>query len=90
MTNPRWNPEFTSPFIRDLNSIPEKIAAAIVEFATGTLPENPHKMSKPLGAGLEGMRSVRHGDYRVIIKLDEETRTIYLRRAGHRANIYRP
>jgi mRNA interferase RelE/StbE len=57
---------------RDLDRLPPRIAAAIVEFATRTLLENPERMSKPLAGELEGLRSARRGDYRVIFELPGE------------------
>jgi len=74
---------------RDLDRLPPRIAAAIVEFATRTLLENPERMSKPLAGELEGLRSARRGDYRVIFELPGEDRIILLIRLGHRAHAYR-
>ncbi|MFH5877386.1 type II toxin-antitoxin system RelE/ParE family toxin [Arthrobacter sp. NA-172] len=70
--------------------MPGKIGAAIVEFITGALAENPHRLSKPLVNELRGMRSARRGDYRVFFTLDAETRTVYIHRIDHRADAYRP
>lgn len=84
-----WNIEVTSPALKGLNRLPGKIGAAIVEFITGPLADNPRRLSKPLANELEGMRTARRGDYRVIFTLDTETRTVYIHRIDHRANAYR-
>ena len=89
MTEPRWRLEVSARARRDLDRLPPRIAAAIVEFATRTLPENPERMSKPLAGELEGLRSARRGDYRVIFELRGADRIILLIRLGHRAHIYR-
>ena len=66
-----------------------KIAAAIVEFITTTLPTNPERMSKPLRYELEGLRSARRGDYRVLFELDHDAGVLLVVRIAHRADAYR-
>ena len=90
MTEPPWRLEVSARARRDLDRLPPRIAAAIVEFATRTLLENPERMSKPLAGELEGLRSARRGYYRVIFELRGEDRIILLIRLGHRAHVYRP
>jgi mRNA-degrading endonuclease RelE of RelBE toxin-antitoxin system len=46
-------------------------------------------MSKPLRYELEGLRSARRGDYRVLFSLDPESRTLLVVRVAHRADAYR-
>lgn len=75
---------------RDLYRLSGKVAAAIVEFITGPLAANPWRLSKPLTAELADYRGARRGDYRVIIRIDEPTRTVLVARIGHRSDIYRP
>ncbi|HET6561705.1 MAG TPA: type II toxin-antitoxin system RelE/ParE family toxin [Marmoricola sp.] len=85
-----WGVVATSRFERDLARLPLKIAAAIVEYVTKVLPEDPPRMTKPLTGDLEGYRSARRGDYRVIVRLDEDARVVILHRVAHRAHVYRP
>jgi mRNA interferase RelE/StbE len=63
---------------------------AVVEFVTAVLPENPARMSKPLTGDLHGYRPARRGDYRVILRLDDDARVVILHRVAHRAHAYRP
>jgi mRNA interferase RelE/StbE len=84
-----WRVEFGSPAVRSLNRLPEKVAAAVVEFTTGTLPTDPYRMSKPLQAPLEGWRVARRGDYRVILQIIEDDGLILIGRIEHRADVYR-
>ena len=86
---PSWRLEVTARVRRDLDRLPPRIAVAVVEFVTRTLPENPELLSKPLTGDLEGLRSARRGDYRVIFELRGADRIILLIRLGHRAHIYR-
>lgn len=76
--------------VRGLDRLPPRIAAAVVEFVTATLPISPERMSKPLRGELEGLRSARRGDYRVLFSLDEATGILLVVRIAHRADIYRP
>jgi len=50
---------------------------------------NPARLSKPLGGNLEGLRSARRGDYRVLLWIDDEQETVVVVRVGHRADVYR-
>ncbi len=88
-SDPSWRIEVTSSFKRDLNRLPEKIAAAVVEFVLDPLTDNPYQMSGPLQAELAGKRSARRGHYRVLLCIDDASRTVYLLNVDHRAHIYR-
>ena len=89
-SGPEWRSVATSRFDRDLARLPPRVAAAIVEFVTAVLPENPLRMTKPLAGDLEGYRSARRGDYWVILRLDDVRRLVVLHRVAHRAHVYRP
>lgn len=84
-----WHVEVAPAAVRALDRLPLKAATAIVEFITSTLPANPHRMSKPLRYELEGLRSARRGDYRVLFALDEPSRVLRVIRIAHRADAYR-
>lgn len=81
--------EVDRPARRDLDRLPHKIAAAIVEFITGTLADDPHRLSKPLRAELASYRSARRGDYRVLLRIDNDQHAILIVAINHRAHIYR-
>jgi mRNA interferase RelE/StbE len=83
-----WKVEFAAGAVRSLERLPGKIATAVAEFVTVTLPSNPERMSKPLRGELEGLRSARRGDYRVLFRLDEATATLLVIRIAHRADLY--
>ncbi len=89
-SDPSWRLEVTSSFKRDLNRLPEKIAAAVVEFVLGPLADNPYQLSGPLHAELAGKRSANRGHYLVLLRIDDTTHTVYLVNVDHRAYIYRP
>ena len=84
-----WDVQLAPSAVRRLDRLPPRIAVAVVEFVTATLPTNPERMSKPLRGELEGLRSARRGDYRVLFSLDEATATLLVVRIAHRADVYR-
>lgn len=68
-----WKIEVTSPALKGFGRLPEKAAAALVEFDTGPLADNPHRPSKPLTNKLLGLLTAGRVDYRVLFILDVET-----------------
>lgn len=85
-----WNVEVTSPALKSFQRLPRKAAAAIIEFVTGPLADNPHRLSSPLTDELLGLRTARRGDYRVLFTRDTDEHTLYVHRIEHRSDIYRP
>jgi mRNA-degrading endonuclease RelE of RelBE toxin-antitoxin system len=74
---------------RSLIVLPESAAAAIVEFLTGALLAEPHRVGKPLMRELSGYLAARRGPYRVIYRVDDERKTVSVLRIDHRADVYR-
>ena len=81
---------WTAPACRALSRLPEKVATAAVEFLYGSLAADPHRVGKPLKLGLQGLRSARRGDYRVIYRIDDHLRQVTVVAIEHRSDIYRP
>lgn len=69
---------------------PEGVAAAVIEFITGSLLENPHRVGKALRYELDGVRSARRGAFRVLYEIDDVRREVIVLRVDHRADAYRP
>jgi mRNA-degrading endonuclease RelE of RelBE toxin-antitoxin system len=80
----------TGPAQRALRTLPEKVAAAAVEFIYGSLASNPHRVGKPLRYELAGLHSARRGDYRVIYRINDEQQILEIAAIEHRAAAYRP
>lgn len=68
---------------------PLAVAAAVTEFLTGPLLDNPQRVGKPLTRELGGYHAARRGAYRVIYRIDETKRTVHVVRIDHRADVYR-
>jgi mRNA interferase RelE/StbE len=81
---------WTSASRRALTRLPEKVAAAVVEFLYGSLTSSPYRAGKPLKLGLEGLHSARRGDYRVIYRIDDHQRQVTVVAIEHRSDVYRP
>lgn len=84
-----WSVQLSPSAVRALDRLPHKVAAAIAEFITATLPTDPYRMSKPLRFEFDGWRVARRGDYRDTFRALEEDRMLYIGRIEHRAHVYR-
>ena len=79
------------PTVRAIRSgLPEAVAAAVIEFLTGALVENPHRVGKPLRGELAGIHSARRGTYRALYRIREGSREVVVVRIDHRSDAYRP
>jgi mRNA-degrading endonuclease RelE of RelBE toxin-antitoxin system len=82
--------EWAGPAKRDLQRLPEKVAAAAIEFIYGPLAGNPRRVGRALRVGLEGNHSAHRGDYRVLYTVDDQNRRVVILAIDHRADVYRP
>ncbi len=87
--SPPYDVEIASPARRALSRLPGRVVHAVIEFVAGLLAQNSHRLSKPLRDQLEGVRSARRGDYRILLRIDDENHTILIIDIDHRAHIYR-
>lgn len=70
--------------------LPEPVAAAVIEFLTGSLIEQPRRVGKPLRRELAGVWSARRGTYRVLYRIREDPHEVIVLRVEHRSDAYRP
>lgn len=70
--------------------LPEAVSAAVVDFVTGALIENPHRVGRALRNELAGIHSARRGTYRVLYRIDDDRREVTVLRVDHRGDAYRP
>ena len=82
----RW----TGPAGRDLGRLRPWIATVILTYVDERLAVDPARMGKSLQGALEGLGSGRSGDYRVLFRLDDARRLLFIRRVDHRAHAYCP
>ena len=69
-------------------TLPESVAAAVWQFVSGPLLDNPHRVGKRLRFELEGYYSARRGQYRVIYRIDEDAVIVEVVTIAHRADAY--
>lgn len=74
---------------RVLAKLPEKSAAAVVEFVLGDLSANPHRCGGSLRRELTGYHRAVRGSYRIIYRIDDDAGAIDVVRIEHREHVYR-
>ena len=63
----------TPPAVRAIQQhLPQAVAAAVIEFLTGALVDNPQRVGKPLRGDLAGIYSARRGTYRVLYRINDD------------------
>ena len=92
MTTPtgRYTVRLSARAVKDLRSLPEKIAAAAFEFIDTVIAVHPRRVGKPLRSPFEGSHSARRGDYRIMYRMNPDQRDIEVERINRRADIYWP
>ncbi len=81
----------TPPARRALTErLPEPVAAAVIDFLTTTLVQQPRRIGKPLRGELAGIWAARRGTYRVLFRIRDEPREVIVLRIEHRKDAYRP
>lgn len=80
---------WASPARRALVRIPEKVATAVVEFIYGAMADNPQRVGHPLRFEMEGLHSASRGDFRIIYRIDDDDRVVFILSIEHRADVYR-
>ena len=87
----RYELVLTPPAVRATiqNGLPGPVAAAVVEFMTGPLIDNPRRVGKKLRRELQGVWSARRGTYRVLFRINDHANEVIVLRIDHRRNVYR-
>lgn len=80
----------TPPARRTLSDrLPEAVAAAVIDFLTTTLVEQPRRVGKPPRGELTGLWSARRGTYRVLYRVHDNPAEVVVVRIEHRRDVYR-
>lgn len=85
-----WNVDFSPAAQRDLNQVSARVGPALLEFIYSGIAEKPHRRGKRLRGELDGVWSARRGDYRVLYRIEEPSRTVQVVRVASRGIAYRP
>jgi mRNA interferase RelE/StbE len=89
VADPPYRYRFAPRAVRDLERLPEAVAAACVEFIAADLRGDPHRVGKPLRGRLAGLWSARRGPYRIIYRLHDTERPMEVVHVEHREHAYR-
>ena len=91
MTDQPYEIVLTPPARRAItDTLRETVAAAVIDFLTSALLDNPHRVGKPLQNDLDGIWSARRGTYRVLYRIRDNAREVVVLRIDHRRDAYRP
>ena len=83
MTEHPYEIVLTPPARRAIaEELPEAVAAAVIDFVTTALLDNPPRVGKPLRDDLDGIWSARRGTYQVLYRIREEPREVVVLRVG--------
>ncbi len=77
------------PARRQLDRLPISVTAAVIE-TLGAIGANPRRLGKPLRFELEDYWSARRGPYRIVYRIDDARRVVWVLAVAHRADVYRP
>ncbi|HQR27688.1 MAG TPA: type II toxin-antitoxin system RelE/ParE family toxin [Nocardioides sp.] len=80
----------TPPAVRAIQQhLPHAVAAAVIEFMTHALVDNPQRVGRPLRGDLAGIYAARRGTYRVLYRINDALHEVVVLRIDHRRDIYR-
>ncbi len=90
MTDAPYDLVIAGPAARAIaERLPEAVGAAVIDFMTGALIENPRRVGQALRNELAGIHSARRGTYRIMYRIDDDERLVTVLRIDHRGNAYR-
>ncbi len=70
----RYEIVWARPARRALERLPEKVAAAAIEFVYGPLADHPRRVGHALRFELAGLHSAARGDHRIIYRIEKSGR----------------
>lgn len=68
--------------------LPLSVAAAIWEFISGPLAQNPRRLGKSWVGALAGHHSARRGSYRVVYTISDDPPVVTIVRVDHRRAVH--
>jgi len=77
--------------VKQLKKLDKPTAALIVGWLRKNIEgcENPRIHGKALSANLTGQWRYRVGDYRIVVRIDDDIVTVFVINIGHRRDIYK-
>jgi addiction module RelE/StbE family toxin len=84
----RFKIEYLEVVEKQVASIPSNIKNTIKNAIEERLTTNPVELGKPLRYSFKGHRRMRVGNYRIIYRIEDLTKTIIIIAIKHRKDIY--
>lgn len=84
-----WQIEFTPVAAKQLKKIGPENGRRITKFLQDIISNDPRQQGKALKGALREFWRYRIGDFRVLVRIEEERLVVLIIRVGHRRQIYR-
>ncbi len=72
----------------DLPELPAQVRKAVGRAIEERLAVNPLQYGKPLRHNLRGLRRIRVSNYRILYRVDEKNKSVYITAIQHRREVY--
>ena len=72
----------------DIPSLPKSLKPILKRAIEERVARNPLHYGKPLRYSWKGHRRIRVSDYRIVYRVDEEIKTVYIVAIMHRKDVY--
>ena len=72
----------------DIPALPKRFSQSIKRAIEERLTIDPVGFGKPLRYSLSGHRRLRVGDYRIVFRIEDQTKTVLIIAIKHRKDIY--
>lgn len=85
-----WRIEYDSSAARELRALDAHTAKRILSFLRDRIVSeaDPRRIGGPLKGKFKGLWKYRIGDYRVIVRIEDDAKRIVVARIGNRREIY--
>ena len=87
-----WKVEIDRAAVRDLNKLDFQVARRLLAFLHDRIatPEDPRRIGEALkGGNLGEFWKYRVGDYRLIVRIEDDSVRVLVVKIGHRREVYR-
>lgn len=83
--------EFSKEALKQLKKMDKSVSRVILAWLSKNIEhtENPRQHGKGLTADKSGLWRYRVGDYRILVKIEDEKLVVYAVTIGHRRDIYK-
>ena len=83
--------EFDQDAARDIRKLGATARSAILRFLRERIAteDDPRRFGKPLLGDLKGLWRYRIGDYRLVVRIEDDRLLVLVVTAGHRREVYR-